>query len=282
MTTTTPKTADEARKLIGKLTAKRAGLEAVLASGIERRKAFATAAEFGDAAAKASLQSMEAEENSARAALQNLDLVIAAMEQLRGDLQASEAEDLARQRAVELSEATDRLLAVDDEIDDALDHARDLFAQRAEIASLPIFDHARKHNFGAGGVTHEREMGESLLAYFDKQLGWLPGSHHYRYDRIERVADWDSRQLGKKSARMLERGPRAPTPIERSQERFMSGPSWTRGHFGFDSSTKLPETRKLEPGEIPAVLDDEMGMRLKDRVSRSAPASRASSSGTRR
>ncbi|MEH2521568.1 hypothetical protein V1279_007141 [Bradyrhizobium sp. AZCC 1610] len=267
-TPTTPKTSDEARKLIGEFTAKRAGLQAVLDSGTERRRAFATAAEFGDASAKANLKNIEAEEGSARGALQNLDLVIAAMEQLRGDLQAREAEDLGRQREVELSEATDRLLAVDDAIDDILDQARELLIQRGEIAASPIFDHARKHNFGVGGVEHTQEMGQSLLCYFDRWLSWLPGSHHYRYDRIERCADWDARQLARKSPRMLERGPRVPSPIESSMERFMDGPSWTRGQWGFDSSTKLPETKVLQPGEFPDVLDDEMGMRLKGRVSR--------------
>ncbi|MFZ2157242.1 MAG: hypothetical protein WAV72_14130 [Bradyrhizobium sp.] len=235
MTTPNPKTAADARKLVDELTSKRDGLQAVLDSGAQRRKGHATAAEFGDARAAASLRAIEVEETSARGALQNLDLVITEIEQQRDNLQAREAEDVARQHAEELSAAIDRLLALDDEIDDTLDRARELFAKREALANSALIRGARIRP--AGLVTQEQEMGISICGYFDTQLGWLMRGS-YTYDALARIAEWDARQLGRASPRMLERGPRALTTLEKNLRRSLDRPSWIRGQFGFDSSVE--------------------------------------------
>lgn len=265
MTTPNPKTAADARKLLDELTTKRDSLQAVLDSGVERRKGHATAAEFGDARAVGILEAIDAEEGSARAALKNLDLVIGEMEHLRDNLQASEAAAVAKRQAEEVSAAIDKLLALDDRLDDTLDLARELFAEREELANSALIRDARTRT--AGLVAQNQEMGMTLLSYFDRQLSWLAGGH-FSYENIARCADWDARQLGRESPRMLERGPRALTAAEKQLRRSLEQPSWIRGNFGFDSSTKLPETKVLQPGDIPAQIDDEMGMRMRGRVRR--------------
>src|SRR5258705_2099779 len=119
--------------MIETLKAKRAGLVQTIDTGAECRKGLATAAEFGDAKAAAALRQIETEEATARGALQSLEIVIGEMERTRDTLQATETAELNSQNAAELSHAIDGLLSIDDEIDDALDHARALLAKREEF-----------------------------------------------------------------------------------------------------------------------------------------------------
>ena len=218
MTTTAPKTAAQATSMIATLQAKRAGLVQTIDTGGERRKGLATKAEFGDDSAKAELSKLETEEATARGALQNLEIVINEMERTRDTLQAQEAVALEGQNSAELSAAIDGLLSIDDEIDDALEHARALLAKRDEYkrANSAILRRMPGKNFGSM-LGRDSEIGDSLLAYFDRQLAWMRGGKSYA--AITRVVDWDSRYYHKQSPRMIERGPRELSPFERTMQR---------------------------------------------------------------
>jgi hypothetical protein len=207
--------------MIATLQAKRAGLVQKIDTGAERRKGLATAAEFGDDSAKAALSKIETEEATARGALQNLDIVIAEIERTRDTLQAQETAELDSRNAAELSQAIDGLLSIDDEIDDALEHARALLARRDEFkrANSAILRRMPGKNFGSM-LGRDSEIGDSLLAYFDRQLAWMRGGKSYA--AITRVADWDSRYYGKQSPLMIERGPRELSPFERAWRKTLS------------------------------------------------------------
>jgi hypothetical protein len=217
---TTPKTAAQAATMIETLQASRLALVDTIASSAERRKEFATAAHFGDVSAKAALSKIETEEAQARGSLQNLDIVIGEMERTRDALQTQEANEIANQNAAELSEAIDGLLELDDEIDDALDHARALLAKREEFKREKSQILRRIPGKMAGSmIGRDSEPATSLLSYFDKYLGWLNGGTSYA--AITRVADWDSRYYGRQSPRQLERGPRELSPFELALRRAM-------------------------------------------------------------
>jgi hypothetical protein len=218
MTTTAPKTAAQATSMIATLQAKRAGLVQTIDTGGERRKGLATKAEFGDDSAKAALSKIETEEATARGALQNLEIVINEMERTRDTLQAQEAVALEGQNSAELSAAIDGLLALDDEIDDALEHARTLLTRRDEFKAANSATLRRIPGKMVGAMLgRDSEIGDSLLAYFDRQLAWMRGDKNYA--AITRVADWDSRYYRKQSPRMIERGPRELSPFERTMQR---------------------------------------------------------------
>ena len=221
MTTTAPKTAAQAISMIATLQAKRAGLVQTIDTGGERRKGLATKAEFGDDSAKAALGKIETEEATARRALQNLEIVINEMERTRDVLQAQETAELDSRNAAELSQAIDGLLSIDDEIDDALEHARALLTKRDEYkrANSAILRRMPGKNFGSM-LGRDSEIGDSLLAYFDRQLAWMRGGKSYA--AITRVSEWDARYYGKQSPRMIERGPREPSPFERTLRQALS------------------------------------------------------------
>jgi hypothetical protein len=218
---TAPKTSAAAIAMIATLQAKRAGLVQTIDTGAERRKGLATAAEFGDVSASAALRKIEAEETEARGSLQNLDIVIGEMERTRDTLQAQEANELASQNAAELSEAIDGLLELDDEIDDALDHARALLAKREEFKREKSQILRRIPGKMAGSmIGRDSEPATSLLSYFDRYLGWLNAG--VSYASITRISDWDSRYYGRQSPRQLERGPRELSPFELALRRAIA------------------------------------------------------------
>jgi hypothetical protein len=213
--TTAPKTAAQARTMIATLQAKRAGLVQTIDGSTFRRKGLAVAAEFGDVDARDELGEIEAEEATAKASIAQLDLVVAEVENMRDALHAQEANKLDIRNAIELDEAIDGLLSLDDQIDDAMDAARDLLAKREEYRkeNAAILRRQPGKDFSSM-IGRESEIGESISAYFDKQL-----RGGKTFASITRVVDWDSKYYGRQSRRQTERGPRELSPFERMLKR---------------------------------------------------------------
>jgi molecular chaperone GrpE (heat shock protein) len=242
MTKAKPTTATEASELLTELEPRRLTLEATIKSAGLRRAGAATAAEYGDDAAKATLQQIAAEETQAQDALRNLDSVIAEVRVLRDHLRAAEttaresAAAAARESAAAaaLDAAVDELLAIDDELDAALDHARELAEKRREKARSPVLRNA-KTKFAGALVVREREVGLSIMAYFDRELFFVD-RHGASFASIVRVADWDARHFGRQSQGQIERGPRELTASEKAMLR--SGNAPFAGGSGFDSQVE--------------------------------------------
>ena len=211
-TPTTPTTSTEANTMLAALRTKQAGLVQSLAAGADRRAELATESEFGSNTARAALQKIDDEETAARAAIRNLDVVISVMERTRDKLQAQEAAAREGRNVAELHATIDALLVLDDEIDDALDHARALLAKRDEFKR----EHSQILRRAAAGKlpgSRAGEIAESILAYFDTVLN---GHNEGRsYAALTRVADWDAKYFGRPSPRQIERGPRELSPMER-------------------------------------------------------------------
>jgi len=212
--TTAPKTAAQARTMIATLQAKRAGLVQTIDGSTFRRKGLAVAAEFGDVDARDELGEIEAEEAAAKASIAQLDLVVAEVENMRDALHAQEANKLDIRNAIELDEAIAGLLEIDDECDQALDHARDLLAKRADFKreQAQILRRIPGKMIGAM-LGREREVEAALQSYFSEYLnaGKSYGS--------TRIADGDSRYYGKQSPHQIERGPRTLTPFQKAMQR---------------------------------------------------------------
>jgi adenosyl cobinamide kinase/adenosyl cobinamide phosphate guanylyltransferase len=236
MTKAKPTTATEASELLTDLEPRRLTLEATIKSAGLRRAGAATAAEFGDDAAKATLQQIAAEEAQAQDALRNLDSVIAEVRLLRDKLRAVETTARESAAAAALDAAVDELLALDDELDAALDHARDLAEKRRELARSPILRNA-KTKFAGALVVREREVGMSILSYFDRELFFVD-RHGASYASIVRAADWDARHFGRPSPAQIERGPRELTASEKAILRSASNPAPFAGGSGFDSQVE--------------------------------------------
>ena len=217
MTLPTPKTAADARQVLADLNAKREGLTRAIGASADQRKAYAAPAEFGDLAAAEALRSLAVEETQNRAALENLDLVIAQLQRLHDDLHASEtraaAEQHARQESDALSTAIAELLDVDDELDDMLEHIRSLLAYRKQLNSNPRLVAARRR--GRGTMISDRQIGRILLEYFAEYTG-PAAAMNLSYAGITRFAEMDGAELGQKSHRTEERGPRPLTITERA------------------------------------------------------------------
>jgi hypothetical protein len=211
----TPKTSAAAIAMLDGLAEKRAGLVQAISTGADRCRGLAVAAHLGDVDAAEELREIEAEEATARGSLRNLDAAIAGIDQMRKALEAKEAATRESHNAAELSEAIEGLLAIDDEIDDALDHARVLLAKRDEYkaansATLRRMPGKMLHAM----IGRDSETAESILAYFDR---FLAGHNAGRsYASLTRIAEFDSRYYGRPSARMLERGPRPLSPFEKT------------------------------------------------------------------
>jgi len=210
--TTSPKTAAQATGMIATLQAKRAGLVQTIGAGADRCRGLAVAAHLGDADAAEELREIETEEAAARGLLRNLDAAIAGIEQIREALVAKETTARESRESVELTSTIDELLELDDECDDALDRARDLLAKRDafKAANTAILRRIPNKMLGAM-LGREREVEMSLSAYFDKYLGG-GGS----YGAITRIAEFDSKYYGRRSPRMIERGPRPLSSFERT------------------------------------------------------------------
>ncbi|MBR1249191.1 hypothetical protein JQ609_19965 [Bradyrhizobium sp. AUGA SZCCT0169] len=195
---------------------------------------MATAAEFGDAAAKEALRQIEAEDASARSALTNLDIVIGEMQELHSTLRGRENEEAERQHEEELSSAIDALLEKDDECDIALEHARKLLEERRELARAPILRNA-KTKFAGALVVRDREVGMSILSYFDRELFFVD-RHNTSFSTIVRVADWDSRHFERgPTPGQAARGKRPLTASEKAMLRSSNNPAPMTGGSGFDS-----------------------------------------------
>lgn len=210
-----PKTAAEAHELLATLEARRVALNATIDTSAERRKGHVVAAEFGDAPAKEALRQIVAEDLEAREALRNLDIVVAEVTGLYTDLAASEVAVRDRLAAAQISKVIDALLAIDDEIDDALDLARELLAKRREIARAPILKRAKTKFTGVLAIRDDGELGASILAYFDRELSHLHNGHS-SYATITRVADWDAKYFLRQSPGQIRRGPRELSAFERT------------------------------------------------------------------
>lgn len=199
-----PQTSVEMTGIMAELAAKRAGLLDVVATCDERSREHVVAAEMGDTKAKAALQRIQAEETAAQASLKNLAVAIDEANRHRAALVESELAEQAKRSALATAAIVADLLSLDDEIDDALDLARELFARRTALIQS-----TRALASAAGS----QSIGSALLSYFDRQLSWL--SNH-GYASITRVAEYDAHAFKTTSARMKERGPRPQTMVEKA------------------------------------------------------------------
>lgn len=211
-----PENSDAARAALADLRAKRRDLTATIDGAADRRRGYAVASEFGDVEAKAALKAIEGEVESAKAALSNVDLAIAELTTIAQDIERHAADRRAAVAAEQSSAAVDETLELDDQIDATADHLRALLEQRDELARNPALIAARRR--GRGSMISERQIGQTLLSYFDQWLSWLPVNSP-RYDQIERLADLDAREFGRCSAGMIKRGPRELTAAERALAR---------------------------------------------------------------
>lgn len=200
-----PQTSVETSAIIAELEAKQAGYRAVVETCDERSREHVVAAEMGNAKAKAALLRIQAEEAEARASLKNLGVAIDEANRHRAALVDIELAEQASQTLRATEARVGELLVLDDRIDDLLDCARDLLAQRTEmIRTTP-----QLRRSAAG----EQQISSALLAYFDRQLSWV-SSH--RYAGITRIAEFDGHAFKTVSPRMAERPPRELTPFERN------------------------------------------------------------------
>jgi hypothetical protein len=211
--TTSPKTAAQAAAILETLQAKRLALLQTIDSGTFRRRGLATKAEFGDAEAGSELRTIAAEEAEARRRCEDLDVVTAEIEEVCATLQAKEKAARASTEAVQLAMVVDKLLEIDDELDDLLDQTRELLAKREDFKreNSQILRRAAAGKLPGG---RDHEIADSIMAYFDRYLnGYNAGR---TFAAITRIADFDSRYYGRSSARQLERGPRPLTAFEQT------------------------------------------------------------------
>ena len=167
MTTGKPTTAAAASKLLSELEAKRIALTAVINSTADRRKGHVVAAEFGDQAAKETLQQIAAEHSQAQDALQNLQIVVAEMKVLRDELAAEEAAAREQEAAAVADEEIDAILKKSDEIDATFEHARKLITEYDELGRSAVLRQVRNSKSAGALVVRDREVSETILAYFD-------------------------------------------------------------------------------------------------------------------
>lgn len=238
--TSLPKTSDEATKVLQRMEQKRAAAETLLSKSAERRKEYALAAELGDATAAESLKAVGAEDAAAAAELQNLAIAIAGMKDCRKRLEIQELAAIEIDVEKQRSDLIDQLLDIDDQIDDACEVVRDLFARRDELRAHRLLN----------GLTEENTiLGRSLEAYFNAQLSNPFGR---TYAQITRVAEWDAKRVSRKSPRMIERGPRKLTPFEESLLRAADTPSWIANAKGGHDSTLIAQEHAKQSGAVGA------------------------------
>jgi hypothetical protein len=159
-----------------------------------------------------------------------LDIIIDEMQRTRDTLQAQEAAGRESDNAAELSATIDGLLAIDDEIDAALDHARELFARReAYKLENAVILRRMPGKDRLSMIGRESEVAESILAYFDTSLNGFNAGH--RYATITRVSDWDGKYYKRQSPAQLKRGPLPLSPIESALRRQTEYPAPMQGQF---------------------------------------------------
>ena len=244
MTATKPTSAAAATKLLTELEAKRTALTGVINSTADRRKGHVVAAEFGDQAAKETLQQIAAEHSQAQDALQNLQIVVAEMKVLRDELAAEEAAAREQEAAAVADEEIDAILKKSDEIDATFEHARKLITEYDELGRSAVLRQVRNSKSAGALVVRDREVSETILAYFDRWMSHL-GSGGERFDAITRLSDWAARTYGKQSPAQLARGPRPLSTFERTWKANVDRVGWAgNAGSGYDSSIEAAKPRK--------------------------------------
>lgn len=204
-----PATSTATQGLIFEMQAKRGPLSEAIEAAAARRRSNSALAGLGNAAAKAEVDRAEDDEKQARVELRHLDDAVAALEGHRDALIHRELEQERAAHEAQRTALADKLLAVDDDIDAAVDRLTELLGQRRELITTGRFFDDPEHRW------------QLLNALADHLQPALPVQLDRRSRRF--ISDIDGYRLQRRSRGSIARGAQLVSPLASTLTRALLG-----------------------------------------------------------